>query len=112
VVRCDALIVGGGPAGSTCARFLTRAGWHVVVIDRARFPRDKVCAGWVTPGVFRLLELDPEAYRATGLTDDDFHRVHLRTLRTPAIRPWLGPVACSSARVHAFTPASKSGFGS
>jgi len=27
-----------------------------------------VCAGWVTPGVFRLLELDPEAYRATGLT--------------------------------------------
>jgi geranylgeranyl reductase family protein len=68
VVRCDALIVGGGPAGSTCARFLTRAGWNVVVIDRARFPRDKVCAGWVTPGVFRLLELDPEEYRATGLT--------------------------------------------
>jgi flavin-dependent dehydrogenase len=68
VVRCDALIVGGGPAGSTCARFLTRAGWDVLVIDRARFPRDKVCAGWVTPGVFRLLELDPEEYRATGLT--------------------------------------------
>ena len=68
MVRCDALIVGGGPAGSTCARVLTRAGWDVVVIDRARFPRDKVCAGWVTPGVFRLLELDPEEYRATGLT--------------------------------------------
>lgn len=68
MVRCDALIVGGGPAGSTCARVLTRAGWDVVVIDRARFPRDKVCAGWVTPGVFRLLELDPDEYRATGLT--------------------------------------------
>jgi geranylgeranyl reductase family protein len=68
VVRCDALIVGGGPAGSTCARFLTRAGWDVLVIDRARFPRDKVCAGWVTPGVFRLLELDPAEYRTTGLT--------------------------------------------
>ena len=68
MVRCDALIVGGGPAGSTCARFLNRAGWNVLVIDRARFPRDKVCAGWVTPGVFRLLELDPEEYRATGLT--------------------------------------------
>ena len=68
MARCDALIVGGGPAGSTCARALTQAGWHVVVIDRASFPRDKVCAGWVTPGVFRLLDLDPETYRATGLT--------------------------------------------
>ena len=37
-------------------------------LDRARFPRDKVCAGWVTPGVFQLLDLDPDAYRATGLT--------------------------------------------
>ncbi|MBI2188413.1 MAG: NAD(P)/FAD-dependent oxidoreductase [Acidobacteria bacterium] len=68
MLHCDALIVGGGPAGSTCARILTRAGWDVLVLDRARFPRDKVCAGWVTPGVFRLLELDPAEYRATGLT--------------------------------------------
>lgn len=68
MVRGDALIVGGGPAGSTCARVLTRAGWNVLVIDRARFPRDKVCAGWVTPGVFHRLELDPAEYRATGLT--------------------------------------------
>ena len=66
--RCDALIVGGGPAGSTCARELTLAGWKVLVIDRARFPRDKVCGGWVTPGVFRLLDLDPAEYRATGRT--------------------------------------------
>jgi flavin-dependent dehydrogenase len=40
----------------------------VVVADRARFPRDKVCAGWLTPAVFRLLELDPADYRAAGLT--------------------------------------------
>ena len=71
MVHCDAVIVGGGPAGSTCARYLHRAGWNVVVIDRARFPRDKVCAGWVTPGVFRVLELHPDEYRATGLTIED-----------------------------------------
>ena len=71
MVRCDALIVGGGPAGSTCARLLRQAGWQVLVMDRARFPRDKVCAGWVTPGVFRLLDLDPSEYRATGLTIQD-----------------------------------------
>jgi flavin-dependent dehydrogenase len=68
VIRCDALIVGGGPAGSTCAYFLTRAGWDVVVADRARFPRDKVCAGWLTPAVFPLLDLDPAEYRASGRT--------------------------------------------
>lgn len=68
MIRCDALIVGGGPAGSTCARTLRRAGWDVVVADRATFPRDKVCAGWLTPGVFPLLELDPNEYRAAGLT--------------------------------------------
>jgi geranylgeranyl reductase family protein len=71
VLRCDALVVGGGPAGSTCARGLHRAGWNVVVADRARFPRDKVCAGWLTPEVFKILELTPDEYRATGLTIQD-----------------------------------------
>lgn len=68
MTRCDALIVGGGPAGSTCAWMLRRAGWDVVVADSARFPRDKVCAGWLTLPVFPLLELDPAEYRAAGLT--------------------------------------------
>jgi flavin-dependent dehydrogenase len=68
VVHCDALIVGGGPAGSTCARALRLAGWDVVVADRARFPRDKVCAGWLTPEVFQLLQLQPAEYRAAGRT--------------------------------------------
>ena len=68
MIGCDALIVGGGPGGSTCARTLRRAGWNVIVLDRATFPRDKVCAGWVTPDAFRLLDLDPAEYRATGLT--------------------------------------------
>jgi geranylgeranyl reductase family protein len=68
VIRCDALVVGGGPAGTTCARTLRLAGWNVVVADRARFPRDKVCAGWLTPAVFPLLDLQPDEYRATGYT--------------------------------------------
>jgi geranylgeranyl reductase family protein len=68
MTRYDAVVVGGGPAGSTCARTLRRAGWNVVLLDRATFPRDKVCAGWLTPGVFPLLELDPDEYRATGRT--------------------------------------------
>lgn len=68
MIRVDAVIVGGGPAGSTCAGALRRGGWDVMVVDRARFPRDKVCAGWVTPEVFSLLDLSPSDYRAAGLT--------------------------------------------
>ena len=68
MIRCDALVVGGGPGGldlraDTAPRRLGRR-----VVDRAAFPRDKVCAGWLTPGVFTLLELQPDEYRDAGLT--------------------------------------------
>jgi geranylgeranyl reductase family protein len=59
---CDVLIVGGGPAGSSCARMLARAGLDVVVMDKSQFPRDKVCAGWVTTQVVDELEIDLEDY--------------------------------------------------
>ncbi|GFE91669.1 NAD(P)/FAD-dependent oxidoreductase [Steroidobacter agaridevorans] len=60
---CDVLIVGGGPAGSTCARTLRRAGLDVLIMDKSVFPRDKVCAGWITPQVVQELDLDVEDYR-------------------------------------------------
>jgi geranylgeranyl reductase family protein len=60
--RCDALIVGAGPAGSACAWRLCRAGLDVVVLDRQRFPRDKVCGGWITLAVLEELEIQPEEY--------------------------------------------------
>lgn len=60
--RCDVLIVGGGPAGSSCARALVRQGLDVVVLDRAQFPRGKTCAGWITPQVVECLELDLADY--------------------------------------------------
>ena len=65
---CDALIVGGGPAGSTCAWKLRQAGLDVMLIDAAVFPRDKLCAGWITPQVVAELDLDTAAYRE-GLGD-------------------------------------------
>lgn len=60
--ECDVLIVGGGPAGSTLAWRLRGSGLAVTVMDRRDFPRDKVCAGWVTPEVAAELGLDLEAY--------------------------------------------------
>jgi geranylgeranyl reductase family protein len=59
---CDVLIVGGGPAGSSCAWQLRQQGFDVVVMDKAQFPRDKVCAGWITPEVVEALRLDTGDY--------------------------------------------------
>jgi flavin-dependent dehydrogenase len=65
VEHFDALVIGGGPAGSTAARALRRGGLRVAVLDRAVFPRDKLCAGWITPPVLPLLELDIDHYRTS-----------------------------------------------
>jgi flavin-dependent dehydrogenase len=64
----DAIVIGGGPGGSSAARALVAGGMRVVVIDAARFPRDKICAGWVTPGVLTRLDLTPAELSAHGLT--------------------------------------------
>jgi geranylgeranyl reductase family protein len=61
----DALIVGGGPAGSTCAWRLRHAGLDVAVMDSSSFPRDKVCAGWITTQVVDDLRLDIDEYRVS-----------------------------------------------
>jgi geranylgeranyl reductase family protein len=57
----DVAVIGAGPAGSTCAYRLARAGARVLLIDKARFPRDKPCGGGVTLRAARLLpfSLDP-----------------------------------------------------
>jgi flavin-dependent dehydrogenase len=59
---CDVLIVGGGPAGSSCAWKLRSSGFAVTILDREAFPRDKVCGGWITPAVLEELEIDPAEY--------------------------------------------------
>ena len=57
-------MIGAGPAGSVTAIHLARAGRDVVLIDKARFPRDKCCGDGLTTGALRRLEalgLDPGA---------------------------------------------------
>lgn len=59
----DVLVVGGGPAGSTCAWKLRQGGLRTLIIDKRQFPRDKPCAGWITPQVVESLQLDGDSYR-------------------------------------------------
>jgi len=51
----DVAVVGGGPAGAAAAITLARAGRDVVLVDKARFPRDKCCGDGLTTGALRLL---------------------------------------------------------
>ncbi|MEO8879052.1 MAG: FAD-dependent oxidoreductase [Gemmatimonadaceae bacterium] len=51
----DVLVVGAGPAGSSAAWHLAREGAHVVILDRARFPREKPCAEYLSPEASRIL---------------------------------------------------------
>src|SRR5437764_2273310 len=60
VPRYDAIVVGAGPAGSTTAYRLARAGARVCLIDRARFPRDKPCGGGLTVRAVRELPFSVE----------------------------------------------------
>jgi len=78
VQEVDALIIGGGPAGSTCAWKLRQAGVNVLVLDLASFPRTKLCAGWITPEVVDDLEFDIDAYPHSFMSFDklNFHFKH------------------------------------
>ncbi len=53
--RWDVIVVGGGPAGSTTATLLARHGLRVLLLDRARFPREKPCSDYVAPGARPVL---------------------------------------------------------
>src|SRR5260221_6811928 len=50
------IVVGGGPAGSSASYYLARAGLDVLVLDRARFPRDKPCSEYLSPQASRILQ--------------------------------------------------------
>jgi geranylgeranyl reductase family protein len=91
-IETDVLVVGAGPGGAATAYHLARHGVDVTVVDRARFPREKVCGDGITPrGVASMLRMgvdpdDPGFERVKGL------RVYSRSvtmeLPWPELESW------------------------
>jgi len=69
----DVIIVGGGPAGSSCATILAQHGVRVLVLEKARFPREKICGECINPRCWKLLELIGVAdeFRNQGVQEID-----------------------------------------
>ena len=55
-MKCDVIVVGAGPAGSTAAKFLSEKGLKVILLDKCRFPRDKPCGGGLPAKVLKKFD--------------------------------------------------------
>jgi geranylgeranyl reductase family protein len=96
----DVVVVGAGPAGSTAATMLARAGRTVMLIDKASFPRDKCCGDGLTTLALRELEqlgLDPAAV-------PNWCTVEAAWLRSPSGREVCVPLPTDQGIFAATTP--------
>jgi menaquinone-9 beta-reductase len=71
----DVAIVGAGPAGSSCATFCALAGLQTLVLDREKFPREKVCGDCLNPSCWPVLERLGVAERTRQLSHSRLDRV-------------------------------------
>jgi len=93
----DLIIVGAGPAGSTLAKAFEGSGKRALLIDKQAFPRDKTCAGWVTPSVIEALGIDLADY-GNGRTLQPIRRFQIGMMGQTAVENDHGSVVSYGIR--------------
>ncbi len=78
MVYSNVIIVGGGPAGSTCGWKLRQNDIDCIILDKQAFPRTKLCAGWITPQVINDLKISLHEYPSNLVR---FQKLHVHIYR-------------------------------
>jgi menaquinone-9 beta-reductase len=96
----DVVVVGAGPSGSCTALWLAEAGARVALVDGAKFPRPKTCAGWINEKATRAfphLDAARRKVKAAGFRRLVFHSPDLKQTAQFASRKQVGYVVCRDA---------------
>lgn len=113
MTKHDVVIIGGSLAGAACARELTRLGIDAVAFERDRFPRAKVCGGFLSPGGVACLEqlgLLQDVRRAGAVEVRSAKvRIGSREIEIPFERPGLGISRSALDEIVARTPCVRQG---
>jgi geranylgeranyl reductase family protein len=97
----DIIIVGAGPSGSTLAHALDTSGKRILILDKQTFPRDKTCAGWVTPAVMDSLKIDADDY-SKNRTLQPISQFRIGMMGQPAVENDHGKVVSYGIRRSEF----------
>ncbi len=82
----DVIVVGGGPAGSSCATFCAMAGLRTLIVERNFFPREKVCGDCVNPGCWPVLDRLGVSEMVLAATHSKLAEVEFIGLRGRSVR--------------------------
>ena len=105
----DVAIVGAGPAGSVCAYRLAEAGASVLMLDRARFPRDKPCGGGLTGRALRELPINVDAVVEARVDEFEFRLNYGPTYRRTSREPLVAMTQRSLLDAHLVEAAVEAG---